>query len=67
MRFLFPSCLLLQAKCDYVNNGDFYSFEFTFSNSPNDGISLLYLPGNSSLPPGSLPNTTIPKGFGEGE
>lgn len=58
-----------QSLCTRMEPGDWYTFDATFSNSPNDGISILYLPGTSAsmltaLPANSTPRTSIPGGFG---
>lgn len=62
-----PSLASTQAACTYLNPGDWFEFYTSFSNSPNDGVSLAFIPGPSAamtLPSNSTPSTIVPTNFG---
>ena len=59
-----------ESVCTYVPFGNHSSLQVAYSNSPKDGISVIYQKpppglGNASLLPSwSLPATDVPSGFG---
>jgi hypothetical protein len=62
-----PSATALQSACTYLSPGDWFEFSTSFSNSPNDGMSIAYIPSPSSamtLPSNSTPTTIVPTNFG---
>ena len=57
----------VQSACTFLSPGDYFELQTSFSNSPNDGVSFLYIPGPSAgmtLPATSAPVSIVPNGFG---